>query len=146
MSSPGVCAVVGVGPGLGSAAARRFAAGGYDLGLINRSQEVIQALAAELSSAVRTVAVVADAAQDTDGLTEAGHDVDAGEARLACVLAEVVASFSPAETLRRGVLGNGESIEPHDDVAILTVQLTPARHRRLTDLGGIRTGNFVRRV
>jgi short-subunit dehydrogenase len=93
MSSPGVCVVVGVGPGLGSAAARRFAAGGYDLGLINRSQEVIQALAAELSSAVRTVAVVADAAQDSS--LAAAIDEVAGRLGPISVLVYNAVSYAP---------------------------------------------------
>jgi serine phosphatase RsbU (regulator of sigma subunit) len=83
----------------------------------------------------------------TDGLTEAGRDIDAGEERLARALAELVASFSPAETLRRCVLGNDESLEPRDDVAILTIHLTAARHRRARDLRSDgRDGNSVRRA
>jgi NADP-dependent 3-hydroxy acid dehydrogenase YdfG len=42
-------AIIGVGPGLGSALARRFAAGGFDLLLLNRSRPPMQAVVAELS-------------------------------------------------------------------------------------------------
>src|SRR6476660_6756059 len=53
-ASPGggevsAAAIIGVGPGLGSALARRFAAGGFDLLLLNRSRPPMQAVVAELS-------------------------------------------------------------------------------------------------
>lgn len=38
-SRRGVCTIVGHGPGLGTALAKRFARGGYDLGLVSRSEE-----------------------------------------------------------------------------------------------------------
>jgi len=136
-----------------------YASAGHPPPFVRRPDGIIERLAGcglpiglrgEVPPEALSVAVLEDDALlvlYTDGLTEAGRDVDAGEARLARVLAEVVTSFSPAETLRRGVLGGGESIEPRDDVAILTVQLTAARLRRLTDLrGDVRNGNSVRRV
>jgi len=43
-----------LGPGLGSALAGRFAAGGFDLLLLNRSTPPMQAVAAELSRVVDT--------------------------------------------------------------------------------------------
>jgi anti-sigma regulatory factor (Ser/Thr protein kinase) len=83
----------------------------------------------------------------TDGLTEVDRDLDAGEARLADALATVAASDHPAEQLRTVVLGNGQSTEPQDDVAILTICLTPARHRRVMDLRcDVRDADAVRRV
>ena len=39
MASAGVCVVVGVGPGIGQAVARRFGREGYSLGLIARKKE-----------------------------------------------------------------------------------------------------------
>ena len=45
------CLIVGAGPGLGSALARRFGAGGFRLGLISRKAEGLNALVAELGSA-----------------------------------------------------------------------------------------------
>ncbi|GIX18049.1 MAG: short-chain dehydrogenase [Rhodothalassiaceae bacterium] len=50
MADP-VCAVVGVGPGIGIALARRFAAGGYRVAMIARTQEKLKAYEAELASA-----------------------------------------------------------------------------------------------
>jgi short-subunit dehydrogenase len=52
----GVCVIVGAGPGLGSALARRFAAQGYALGLINRTPDPMQALMSELTPAGTVVA------------------------------------------------------------------------------------------
>lgn len=36
---PGICAIVGTGPGLGTALAKRFAHGGYDIAMVSRSKE-----------------------------------------------------------------------------------------------------------
>jgi len=46
-----VCAVVGVGPGIGSALARRFASDGYAVALLARSTKATSELAKELSDA-----------------------------------------------------------------------------------------------
>lgn len=46
-----VCAVVGVGPGNGTAFARRFSEGGYAVALMARRGEVIEPLASELPDA-----------------------------------------------------------------------------------------------
>ncbi len=135
-----------------------YASAGHPPAFVRRPGGVIERLAGcglpiglrgEVPPEALSIAVLEDDALlvlYTDGVTEAGRDIDAGEARLARALAKLVASFSPAETLRRGVLG-GESVEPRDDVAILTVHLTPARHRPLTDLrSGVRDGNSLRHV
>jgi NAD(P)-dependent dehydrogenase (short-subunit alcohol dehydrogenase family) len=50
MSKP-VCAVMGVGPGNGTALARRFAAGGYAVALLARGGALSSALATELDDA-----------------------------------------------------------------------------------------------
>lgn len=47
MSNP-VIVIIGAGPGMGMAVARRFASGGYDVGLIGRNPEHTEALATTL--------------------------------------------------------------------------------------------------
>lgn len=54
--------VTGVGPGTGSAVARRFAEGGYRVALLARTAERLQALAGELPDAVAVPCDVSDAA------------------------------------------------------------------------------------
>jgi len=61
MSKP-VCAIVGVGPGNGSALARRFAAEGYAVALLARSSAQGAALAQELQGARAYACDVTDAA------------------------------------------------------------------------------------
>ena len=53
--------VTGVGPGTGSAVARRFAEGGYRVALLARTAERLEALAAELPDAVAVPCDVSDA-------------------------------------------------------------------------------------
>jgi NAD(P)-dependent dehydrogenase (short-subunit alcohol dehydrogenase family) len=48
---PKICAVVGVGPGVGFAVAKRFTAGGFDVGLVARRANALETLAAQLGSA-----------------------------------------------------------------------------------------------
>lgn len=62
MSDSRVAAVVGVGPGLGLAVARRFARGGYALGLMARSEAKLAPMAAELAAeGHRALALATDA-------------------------------------------------------------------------------------
>ena len=64
-------AIVGAGPGLGAATARRFASAGFEVALVSRSRERIDALAAELVDAgVPARGYVADV-RDADGLASA---------------------------------------------------------------------------
>ncbi|CAF3092510.1 unnamed protein product [Rotaria sp. Silwood2] len=57
-----VAAVVGVGPGLGASLAKRFAAGGYSIGLIARKESSLQSVQRELEQNGHTVlSVTADA-------------------------------------------------------------------------------------
>ncbi len=46
-----VCVITGVGPGTGTALARRFAAGGFRVGMLARTAARLEALASELSAA-----------------------------------------------------------------------------------------------
>lgn len=59
------CLIIGVGPVMSQAIARRFALGGYDIGLIARSPDVIEPLSAELNGLDRqTVWATADAGEE----------------------------------------------------------------------------------
>ena len=52
MSAPtGICVVVGAGPCLGQAVARRFAKAGYRLALIARKQQTLEGFIAEMETA-----------------------------------------------------------------------------------------------
>ena len=61
MSSAGVCLITGVGPGTGSALARRFAAGGYRVAMLARNRERLAALEREIPGARGFACDVADA-------------------------------------------------------------------------------------
>ena len=56
-----VCVVTGIGPGLGSAYARRFATGGYRVALLGRTEATLNTYAAEIEGSVAVVCDVADA-------------------------------------------------------------------------------------
>lgn len=53
MKDSKVCAVVGVGPGLGASAARRFAAEGFDVALVARRKDALDPIAAEIEATGR---------------------------------------------------------------------------------------------
>lgn len=55
-----ICVVTGIGPGLGSAYARRFTAGGYHVALLGRTQSTLDRYAAELPGSLPVVCDVAD--------------------------------------------------------------------------------------
>ena len=56
-----ICVVTGIGPGLGSAYARRFAEGGYRVALLGRTQATLDKYAAEIEGSLPVVCDVADA-------------------------------------------------------------------------------------
>lgn len=61
-ASTGICVVVGAGPCLGQAVARRFAKAGYRLALIARKQQTLEGFIAEMETAgVEATAFLADA-------------------------------------------------------------------------------------
>src|SRR5262245_57448655 len=55
--------IIGAGPGIGTAVARRFAAEGYDIGLVARSQATLDAASAAVGGAVTAVADASDETQ-----------------------------------------------------------------------------------
>jgi NAD(P)-dependent dehydrogenase (short-subunit alcohol dehydrogenase family) len=78
---PAVAAVVGVGPGLGAALARRFARG-YAVALVAREREKLDALAREIGAAGgRALAVPADVSR--------GDDIAAAAERIRGELGEI---------------------------------------------------------
>jgi len=64
-------AVVGAGPGLGAAIARRFGAGGYRIALVSRSQERLDQLAGDLTGEGHTARGYAADVRDREALTTA---------------------------------------------------------------------------
>jgi NAD(P)-dependent dehydrogenase (short-subunit alcohol dehydrogenase family) len=62
MTGP-VCVITGVGPGTGSALARRFARGGYRVAMLARNTERLSALERELADSRAYVCDVSDGAQ-----------------------------------------------------------------------------------
>ena len=62
MTAP-ICLITGVGPGTGSALARRFAAGGYRVAMLARNEERLNALERELPNARGYRCDVSDPAQ-----------------------------------------------------------------------------------
>ena len=70
-----VAVILGVGPGLGSAVARRFAHEGFEVGMMARSEESLSATQEEVESAGgQTLAVRADAT-DAGSVTSAFEEV-----------------------------------------------------------------------
>jgi short-subunit dehydrogenase len=65
---PKSIAVFGVGPGLGQAVARRYANGGYEVVLVARRRDRLDALAEELTGSGASAHVIAADLTDTDGV------------------------------------------------------------------------------
>ena len=64
-------AIIGAGPGLGLASARRFGAEGFNVALLSRTQEHVDALAAELADAGITARGYAADVRDPESLNAA---------------------------------------------------------------------------
>ena len=92
------CIITGVGPGTGSALARRFAAGGYQIALLARTESRLRELAAELPGARAYPCDVAD------------------EAQIVETLARIASELGPASVLIHnavgGAFGDFQEIEP----------------------------------
>src|SRR5262249_56020896 len=70
-----VCLITGVGPGTGSALARRFAAGGYRVAMLARSADRLAALEAELPGSHAFACDVSDAEALARGLGGVRRDL-----------------------------------------------------------------------
>lgn len=70
MTKP-VCVISGVGPGTGSALVRRFVSGGYEVAMLARSGERLEALAKELPNSHAFTCDVANSAQVEAAISDA---------------------------------------------------------------------------
>jgi NAD(P)-dependent dehydrogenase (short-subunit alcohol dehydrogenase family) len=91
-------AIVGAGRGLGSAIARRFGAEGFDIALVSRSAERVEALAAELAAEGFSARGYAASVRDTDALVGA--------------LDRVAQDLGPIEVLEYSPLPQKEFLRP----------------------------------
>lgn len=93
-----VIAIVGAGPGLGAAVARKFGHEGHAVALISRDQEKLDALAAEL---------------EADGVTARGYAADVRDAAaLESALARSAAELGPITTLQYSPLPSRDYLKP----------------------------------
>ncbi|MET7742491.1 SDR family NAD(P)-dependent oxidoreductase [Streptomyces sp. NPDC005385] len=91
-------AVIGAGPGLGAAVARRFGREGFGIALVSRNQERVDALAAELTGA---------------GLTARGFAADVRDPKaLAAVLDAVPEALGPIEVLQYSPIPHPDFMRP----------------------------------
>ncbi len=91
-------AIVGAGPGLGGAVARRFGAEGFSVGLISRSQDRADGLAAQLVG---------------EGVTAQGFAADVRDpAGLARTLERVTEALGPIEVLQYSPLPQKDFMRP----------------------------------
>lgn len=91
-------AIIGAGRGLGLASARRFGAEGFKIALLSRTQEHVDALAAELADA---------------GLTARGYPADVRDQEgLNTALAQVAEDLGPIEILQYSPVPSKEYLRP----------------------------------
>ncbi|NHI17520.1 SDR family NAD(P)-dependent oxidoreductase [Microbacterium excoecariae] len=91
-------AIVGAGPGLGLAAARRFGREGFDIALIARGADKLHALAQELG---------------TDGITARGYVADVRDPEaLTGALATAAADLGPVEVVQYSPVPAREFMKP----------------------------------
>ncbi len=97
-------AIVGAGRGLGVAAARKFGAEGFDIALISRSQEHVDALAADLTS---------------EGLSARGYAASVRDATtLASALDQASQELGPIEVLQYSPIPQREFLRPLLDTTV----------------------------
>lgn len=121
-------AIIGAGRGLGAAAARRFGAAGFAVGLIARDPARVAALAAELDGAgVRAVGRAADV-RDRSGLVAA--------------LDGIAAELGPVEVLQFSPLPAKEFLKPVAETtpADLAAALDFSLHATVTAVGQVLPG------
>lgn len=93
-----VIAIIGAGPGLGAAVARRFGREGFSVALISRDQSKLDALAADLTAA---------------GVTASGYAADVREpAQLQDALARAAAELGPITALQYSPLPSRDYLKP----------------------------------
>lgn len=93
-----VIAIIGAGPGLGAAVARKFGREGFSVALISRDQLKLDALAAEL---------------EADGVTARGYAADVLEpAALEVALARAAAELGPVAALQYSPLPSRDYLKP----------------------------------
>jgi NADP-dependent 3-hydroxy acid dehydrogenase YdfG len=93
-----VIAIIGAGPGLGAAVARRFGREGFSVALISRDQSKLDAMAAEL---------------ETVGVTAKGFTADVLQpAQLEAALASAAAELGPITVLQYSPLPSREYLKP----------------------------------
>jgi NADP-dependent 3-hydroxy acid dehydrogenase YdfG len=93
-----VIAIIGAGPGLGAAVARRFGREGFSIALISRNQTKLDAMAAELNA---------------EGLITRGYTADVREpATLEDALARAAAELGPITALQYSPLPAREYLKP----------------------------------
>jgi short-subunit dehydrogenase len=90
--------IVGAGPNLGAAVARRFGREGMEVGLVARNAEKLEALAQELRGDGLSVEVAAADIRDADGLSNA--------------IRSLAASLGPVEVLEYSPLPAREFMKP----------------------------------
>lgn len=91
-------AIIGAGPGLGAAVARRFGREGFAVGLISRNQAKVDALAEDLSR---------------DGISAAGFAADVRDPQsIARALEQVTETLGPIEVLQYSPLPQKDFMRP----------------------------------
>ena len=93
-----VIAIIGAGPGLGAAVARRFGREGFSIALISRNQSKLDAMVAELAAA---------------GFTANGYAADVRTPEsLEAALARAAAEFGPITALQYSPLPSRDYLKP----------------------------------
>ena len=93
-----VIAIIGAGPGLGAAVARRFGREGFSIALISRDQSKLDAMAADLAAT---------------GLTAKGFSADVRvPAELEAALAKAAAELGPITALQYSPLPSRDYLKP----------------------------------